>query len=197
MSVGINTEPRVFSAEEDSSETLTIVGRGVSCDTEMFDLTPSDPDPFQIMEEETRGHNGDISEHKDSGVKPGEECRVEVHLTNGHLTDSEPNLVTTNGPVYNDDNDELSDDHRDTNHNYKKLLQIDQVRDQAPCSCSVPDSILARLKLRERAESLLSMSESPCPLTPPHLTSYIRCHRPLSLTSATSVGGTPRPLPTE
>ena len=84
MSVGINTEPRVFSAEEDSSETLTIIGRDVSCDTEMFDLTPSDPDPFQIMEEETRGHNGDISEHKDdldhsdSEVTPGEECRVEV-----------------------------------------------------------------------------------------------------------------------
>ena len=166
MSVGINTEPRTFSAEEDSSEALTIIGRDVSCDTEMFDLTPTDPDPFPIMEEETRGHNGDISEHKDDldhsvELSPGEECRVEVHLTNGHLTHSEPELVTTNGPVSDDDNDELSDDHRDTNHNYKKPLLIDQVRDQAPCSCSVPDSILARLKLRGRAESLLSMSESP------------------------------------
>ena len=119
------------------------------------------------MEENTRGHNGDLSgdlsEHKDDldldpspDVVTAEECRVEVHLTNGHLTHSEPDLVTTNG-----DHDELSDDDCDTNHNYKMPLLIDQIRAQPPCSCSIPDSILARLKLRGRAESLLSMSESP------------------------------------
>ena len=158
--MGINTDS--FATEESSSEALTIIGRDVSCDTEMYDLTPTDPDTFPTMvEEDTRGHNGDISEHKDDldhsdEVRAAEEeCRVEVHLTNGHLTHSEPDLVTNN------ENDELSDDPCDTNHNYKKPLLIDQIRDQAPCSCSIPDSILARLKLRGRAESLLSMSESP------------------------------------
>ena len=158
--MGINTDS--FATEESSSEALTIIGRDVSCDTEMYDLTPTDPDTFPTMvEEDTRGHTGDISErkdeldHSDEVRAAEEECRVEVHLTNGHLTHSEPDLVTNN------ENDELSDDPCDTNHNYKKPLLIDQIRDQAPCSCSIPDSILARLKLRGRAESLLSMSESP------------------------------------
>lgn len=164
--MGVNTEPDTSAAEGDSSEDLTLIGRDVSCDTEMYDLTPTDPNTFPIMAEETRGHNGDLSEHKDDldhseDVMPGEECRVEVHLTNGHLTHSEPDLVTTNGPEFNHDKAELSDDQCDTNHNYKKTQLMDQIRDQPPCSCSIPDSILARLKLRGRAESLLSMSESP------------------------------------
>ena len=178
VSVGINTEPDTSTAEEDSSECVTIIGRDASCDTGMCDLTPTEPVPetFTVMEK-------DISEDKDDvdtsdEVRPlsrvTEECQVEVHLTNGHLAGSKPHLVKThnhelNGHLSDSDKD---CDTEDTNYNYKKPLLIDQIREhiaspgspwrtQCSCSSTMADSILAKLRLRARTESLLSMSESP------------------------------------
>ena len=189
--MGINTESTesTESTENESSESVTVVP--AASEHEVLDLTPTDPEPNNILHDLV---DSDLKQDEESNISRDshfhkiEELQVEVHIPNGNISKSELNLMNINTIAINgidssdneDDHNSEEDNHdhhnkdKDNNHNYKQPLLDDRdTTTSSPrhhrsnsCSCTMActksrTSRKSKSRLWDRGESLLSMTESP------------------------------------